>query len=249
MPESSPTAYPWATHGDPRDAVATAGAYFLVDGRFAFMLDPTPDGASLAVVRLGGRREPGETPWQCAEREVHEEAGLRISPRTPPCTYWLLPSDEPHRRPNEQHETHDPPPNAHAPPREIYAPARDAHAPTREAHAPDTLIDGGWPREPSVPAPILIARGRPGLSDRLSAMYLATAEGTPEPLHEAHGLLFLSPAEVFGVLNRRVTLGQHLRSGGRAILRPGLPEHLPLLPHLQLQVLAMLLNRHPALAT
>ena len=80
-------------------------------------------------------------------------------------------------------------------------------------------------------------------------MYLATAEGTPEPLHEADGLIFLSPAEVFGVLHRPVTLGQYLRAGGRAILRPGLPEHLPLLPHLQLRVLAMLLNRHPDLAT
>lgn len=48
------------------------------------------------------------------------------------------------------------------------------------------------------------------------------------------------------MLNRRVTLSQYLRTGGRAILRPGFPEHLPLLPHLQLRVLAMLLNRHPA---
>jgi 8-oxo-dGTP pyrophosphatase MutT (NUDIX family) len=210
MPDSPPAAYPWDPHRDPRDAVATAGAYFLVDGRFAFMIGPTPDGASLAVVRLGGHREAGETPWQCAEREVLEEAGLRISPRTPPCTYWLQIRDD---------------------------------APDQEA-----LIDGGWPHQPSTPVPLLIARGRPGLSDRLSAMYLATAEGAPEPLHEAHGLLFLSPAEVVAVLHRRVTLGQYLRSGGHAILRPGLPHGLPLLPHLQLRVLAMLLNRHPELA-
>lgn len=74
------------------------------------------------------------------------------------------------------------------------------------------------------------------------------AVGTPEPLNEAHGLLFLSPAELFGIANRRVTLGQHLRSVGRAILRPGFPRHLPLDPHLQLLVLTALLNRHPDLA-
>src|SRR5688572_24731680 len=88
------TEHSWGSYADARDAVATSGAYFLVGGRFAFMIDPTPDGESMAVVRLGGRREAGETPWQCAEREVMEEAGLRISPRTPPCTYWLQQSDE-----------------------------------------------------------------------------------------------------------------------------------------------------------
>lgn len=51
MPHPPPTAHPWDPHGDPRDAVATAGAYFLVDGRFAFMVGPTADGSSLAVVR------------------------------------------------------------------------------------------------------------------------------------------------------------------------------------------------------
>ena len=211
MPDLPHTELTWDSYGDPRDAVATAGAYFLVDGRFAFAVGPAPERTSLAVYRLGGRREPGESPWQCAERELMEEAGLRISPRTPPCTYWLQLRDD------------DP--------------------------AQETLVDGGWPEEPSAPAPILIARGRPGLSDRLSAMYLATAEGSPEPLHEAEGLLFLAPAEIFGVLNRRVTLGQYIRAGGRAILRPGLPEHLPLEAHLQLRMLPVLLNRHPDLAS
>lgn len=155
MPDPPHTAYPWDPHADPRDAVATAGAYFLVDGRFAFMIDPTPDGESLAVVRLGGRREPGETPWQCAEREVLEEAGLRISPRTPPCTYWLQQSGE-----------------------------------TSDGSPVEALIDGGWPEEPSVPAPILIVRGRPGLSDRLSAMYLAAAEAPRSPSTRHRGYSF-----------------------------------------------------------
>ena len=51
MPDAPRTEYPWDPHADPRDAVATSGAYFMVDGRFAFMIGPTPDGASLAVVQ------------------------------------------------------------------------------------------------------------------------------------------------------------------------------------------------------
>jgi hypothetical protein len=69
--------------------ISTAGAYVLLDGRFVFMVGPTPRGDGLAVVRLGGHPEAGETAWECAAREVHEEASLRIHPIAPPDTYWF----------------------------------------------------------------------------------------------------------------------------------------------------------------
>ncbi|MCC7370753.1 MAG: NUDIX domain-containing protein [Chloroflexi bacterium] len=63
--------------------------YMMLDGRFLFMVGPTPAGDRLAVIRLGGHREGNESAWDCAAREVLEESGLTISPRVPPCTYWL----------------------------------------------------------------------------------------------------------------------------------------------------------------
>ena len=202
----------WGLHADPCAAVATAGAYVMVDGRFAFGVGPTPDGKGLAVYRLGGHREAGETPWQCVERELMEEAGLRISPLTPPCTYWLQLRNE-------------------------------------AASKYDALVAGPWPSGSDVPAPIFVARGIGVNVNRLSAMFLATAEGSLEPLNECHGLLFLTPAEMFDILNRPMTLRQYLRSGGHATLRWKLPEHLPLVAHLQLRVLPALLKLHPNLAT
>src|SRR3954471_23730683 len=76
------------------DSVATAGAYIVLDGRFPFVLGTTPAGDRLAVVRVGGHREAGESPWQCAAREVLEEAGLSIQPIAPPATYWLSPGTD-----------------------------------------------------------------------------------------------------------------------------------------------------------
>jgi 8-oxo-dGTP pyrophosphatase MutT (NUDIX family) len=198
------------------DSVATAGAYVLLDGRFPFIVGPTPTGDRLAVVRLGGHREAGESPWQCATREVLEESGLTIEALAPPCTYWL--------------------------------------APENSAPDQDGLVPGEWPPElssesPAPHPPLFVVRGTATQADRLSVMFLARAEGTPEPLNEVRGLLLLAPAEVFALVNRPVTLAQHLRAGGRTLLRDDLPHDLPLFPHLQLQVLAALLRRHPELAT
>lgn len=67
----------------------TAGAYVLLNGRFPFMVGPTEQGDALAVVRLGGHCEPGETSWDCAAREVYEEASLQIRPLAPPQIYWI----------------------------------------------------------------------------------------------------------------------------------------------------------------
>lgn len=75
--------------------VVTAGAYVWIRDRVPFMIGPSPRRNRLAVVRLGGHREPWESPWQCAEREVREEAAIEIAPIRPPATYWLRSPDDP----------------------------------------------------------------------------------------------------------------------------------------------------------
>jgi 8-oxo-dGTP pyrophosphatase MutT (NUDIX family) len=78
------------------DEVVTAGAYVLCRGRFVFMVGlPLPEHDRLGVVRLGGHREPGETAWACAVREVAEESGMTGYPLAPPATYWIGPAQEP----------------------------------------------------------------------------------------------------------------------------------------------------------
>jgi hypothetical protein len=45
--------------------VVTAGAFVLGQRRIPFVVGPTPDHIGVAVIRLGGHREEGETPWEC----------------------------------------------------------------------------------------------------------------------------------------------------------------------------------------
>ena len=68
---------------------ATAGAFVGVgQGRFVFATGPRRQGDALGIVRLGGHVEDGETPWECAARELGEEACLRAVERLePPRTY------------------------------------------------------------------------------------------------------------------------------------------------------------------
>ncbi len=75
--------------------VATAGAYVRYGSVFPFMVGPTAGGDMLGVVRLGGHRETSETPWECAVREVREEASIAITAEHPSCTYWLGSDDDP----------------------------------------------------------------------------------------------------------------------------------------------------------
>lgn len=74
------------------DQVVTAGAFLLYEGLFAFAVGPTPAGDGLAVFRLGGHREPGETAAQCAVREVWEEAAVPCTLVEPPATYLMTSS-------------------------------------------------------------------------------------------------------------------------------------------------------------
>jgi ADP-ribose pyrophosphatase YjhB (NUDIX family) len=189
----------------------TAGAYVVAGDRFVFAFG-LPAGVSdcLGVPRLGGHREAGETAWQCAAREVLEEASVALQPLPPPATYWVGPP-----------------------------------------HDPAALIAGSW--EAAVdsaaeePSPLLVAWREEVGERRLSATFLAKADGTPVPAAETQGLLLLRPQDVQRVAHKTLSLNELLRDGGQAVLRADLDPHLPLVPLLQLRALAHILERHPSL--
>jgi hypothetical protein len=60
--------------------VNTAGAYVCIDGYYLFTIGIQPHNGHIPIIRLGGHREDHETGWQCAVREVYEEADLHIKP-------------------------------------------------------------------------------------------------------------------------------------------------------------------------
>jgi hypothetical protein len=67
--------------------INTAGAYVRAQGLYPFALGLQLNQGRIPVIRLGGHREEHETGWQCAVREVYEEASIRIQPLSPPTTY------------------------------------------------------------------------------------------------------------------------------------------------------------------
>jgi hypothetical protein len=67
--------------------VNTAGAYVCIDGLYPFAIGSKPYHGRIPVIRLGGHRDEHETGWQCAVREVYEEASVRIKPIKPQATY------------------------------------------------------------------------------------------------------------------------------------------------------------------
>lgn len=67
--------------------INTAGAYVCINGFYVFALGIRPHNGYIPVVRLGGHRQENETAWQCAIREVHEEANVQIRPVLPTSTY------------------------------------------------------------------------------------------------------------------------------------------------------------------
>jgi 8-oxo-dGTP pyrophosphatase MutT (NUDIX family) len=71
----------------PSTRVNTAGAYVCIDGSYLFTLGTQLHNGHIPIVRLGGHREEHETGWQCALREVYEEAQLHISPQQPQTTF------------------------------------------------------------------------------------------------------------------------------------------------------------------
>lgn len=67
--------------------INTAGAYVCIDGYYLFAIGIRPYNGHIPIVRLGGHREGHETGWQCAVREVYEEASLHIRPLGLQMTY------------------------------------------------------------------------------------------------------------------------------------------------------------------
>jgi 8-oxo-dGTP pyrophosphatase MutT (NUDIX family) len=61
--------------------IVTVGTYIRIEGRYLFAFGPHSERPGrLAIVRVGGHREDGETAWECAVREAMEETGLTIAP-------------------------------------------------------------------------------------------------------------------------------------------------------------------------
>ena len=67
--------------------INTAGAYVCIDGYYVFAIGIKLHNGHIPIVRLGGHREGHETGWQCAVREVYEEANLPIQPQLSQTTY------------------------------------------------------------------------------------------------------------------------------------------------------------------
>lgn len=74
--------------------IRTAGAYVSIHGLYPFQLGLKPHNGSYPVVRLGGHVEANETGWECAAREVAEEACISIRPISSKSTY-LVSSEDP----------------------------------------------------------------------------------------------------------------------------------------------------------
>jgi hypothetical protein len=65
---------------------------------------------------------------------------------------------------------------------------------------------------------------------------------------EAKGILILSPEDIGRINSNRITLGQYLESGGKAMFREDLPLHLLLEPFPHLRLLETLIQKHPQIA-
>ena len=62
----------------PSEGINTAGVLLMEAGRYVFCYGPHSSSDGVYVLRIGGHREAGESPWQCAAREAREEAGVVV---------------------------------------------------------------------------------------------------------------------------------------------------------------------------
>jgi len=94
------------------------------------------------------------------------------------------------------------------------------------------------------PTPILIVTYHSQDTVHLSLMYLAQADGFPTPSSEVKGLLLLEEDEIHRLCQEPMTLEQHLRRGGKAILNAEFDQTLVLEPFAQLRLLSRILRLH-----
>jgi ADP-ribose pyrophosphatase YjhB (NUDIX family) len=73
--------------------IRTAGAYVTVGGQYPFAIGRQPHQGHYPVFRLGGHVIDGESGWECAVREVAEEANIRIKPVLTDQTYLVSAAD------------------------------------------------------------------------------------------------------------------------------------------------------------
>ncbi|HNT26484.1 MAG TPA: NUDIX domain-containing protein [Anaerolineales bacterium] len=152
-------------------------------------------------MRFGGHRQAYETGWQCAQREVYEEANIQIKPLSTRTTYLA-----------------------------------DKAQPEAEL----TKIRWGGPTYQDHTPVLVVADGRTEPAS-LSLMYLAQADEMPTPSSEIKGLLLLDEAAIHRLCQEPITLGEYLRSGGKAVLRGNFNTRLPLEPFVQLRLSSRIL--------
>ena len=58
--------------------VHTAGVLLREGDRYVFCFGPHSKSDGVYVLRIGGHREAGESPWECAVREAREEADVSV---------------------------------------------------------------------------------------------------------------------------------------------------------------------------
>lgn len=70
------------------ESFTTAGVFVLYEGKFAFMIGPDETGKRLGIARLGGHIEKGEDIFECIERELEEEASIKVKLINSPKTFY-----------------------------------------------------------------------------------------------------------------------------------------------------------------
>lgn len=121
------------------------------------------------------------------------------------------------------------------------APVRPPATYGHEAAADPELVPEVW-QERGTP-PILVGRRRD--SERTTPVFLAQSQDFPLPASETKALLLLSPDDIARLVSSKLTLGQYLGSGGKAVLRDRLSHDMILEPFPHLRLLDRLLKFHP----
>jgi hypothetical protein len=96
------------------------------------------------------------------------------------------------------------------------------------------------------PLPILVVTYHREENIHLSLMYLAQADGTPQPSSEVKGLVLLTEEEIHRLCREPVTLEEYLGWRGQAILNDDFDTKLLLEPFAQLRLLSRILSLQSA---